>query len=139
MPIKKPIKKKIVIVEKIKRPVGKPTIMTPEVLAKLDSAFSIGCSDREACLQAGISNDALYDYQTRNPEYSKRKESLKQRLILKARAELYKGLNNNPELALKVLERKLKKEFSLRTELTGEDGEPIKTQIFIGGRPLSLD
>jgi hypothetical protein len=50
---------------------------------------------------------------------------LKMKTILKARTTVVNALNNNPEFALKYLERKKKDEFSLRTEFTGKDGESL--------------
>lgn len=106
-------------------PVGRPTIMTPDIVSKLENAFAIGCTDIEACLYADISRTTLYEYIQRNPEFADRKEELKQKPILLARDTLVKGIKDNPELALKFLERKLKSEFSLRTELTGADGKDL--------------
>lgn len=54
---------------------------------------------------------------------------MKAKPIFKARHELVKGLTDNPELALKFLERKLKSEFSTRTETTGKDGEAVEIII----------
>ena len=56
---------------------------------------------------------------------------MKAKPIFKARHELVKGLTDNPELALKFLERKLKSEFSTRTETTGKDGEAVEQKIII--------
>jgi hypothetical protein len=90
---------------------GRPTVMTEQVLAKLELAFSIGCGDKEACVFAGISVDSLYRYQLINPDFSEEKELLKSKPILKARQEVVKGLEGNPELSLRFLEKKLKSEF----------------------------
>ena len=98
-------------------PVGRPTVMTPEVLAKLEHAFLLGCTDIEACFYADISQDALYDYQRANPEYSKRKEALKQNPIFIARTSVVDKMADDGDLALKYLERKLKSEFSTKTEV----------------------
>jgi hypothetical protein len=101
-------------------------VFTKQTLQKLEEAFSMGCSDLEACLHANISKSALYDYQEANPEYKHRKELLKEKTILLARNEVIKGLTNNPEFSLKYLERKRKAEFSLRVENTGKDGNAIE-------------
>lgn len=105
--------------------VGRPTKMTPDRVNKLEEAFALGCTDIEACLYADISKECLYQYQDKFPEFVGRKEQLKQRPILLARSELIKGLKGNPELALKFLERKLKNEFSLRTEITAANGKDL--------------
>ena len=84
-----------------------------EVLEKLHDAFSIGATNREAALYAEISERTLYEYFDKNPEYSQKVRLWKDKPILKARQELVKGLTGNPELALKFLERKRKKEFGM--------------------------
>lgn len=104
---------------------GRPTVMTPEVLAKLEEAFAWGCSDVEACLWADIAPATLYKYQDSNPEYSERKAELKETPILLARKSVVSNLSKDRELALKFLERKKKDEFSLRSELTGKDGQDL--------------
>lgn len=42
---------------------GRPTKFTPEVLNKLEQGFMYSFSDEEACLYAGVSPKALYNYQ----------------------------------------------------------------------------
>lgn len=91
--------------------------MTPEVVGKLEQAFSMGCSDLEACLFADISKQALYDYQEKHPEFADRKAILKQKMIFKARSVIADALNNKDENTAKwLLERKLKDEFSTKVE-----------------------
>lgn len=99
--------------------------MTSEVLSKLEEAFMMGCSDREACLFAGIGTATLYNYQKENPDFVERKDELKENPILIARTSVMRGLKGDPDLALKFLERKNKAEFSLRSELTGAEGKPL--------------
>lgn len=96
--------------------VGRKTIMTPETIEKLEQAFLLGCSDREACLMADIAPATLYKYQEKNPEFVDRKEQLKQQPFIQARQAVISSFKRDPNLALKYLERKKKDEFSLRTE-----------------------
>jgi hypothetical protein len=104
---------------------GRPTVVTPEVLLKLEQAFSYGATDLEACGYAKISKSTLYYYQQDNPDFLERKEELKSKPILKARRVVIQSLETDPHLALKFLERKKKDEFGLRHELTGVNGEPL--------------
>lgn len=97
--------------------VGRPTVMTPQIIALLEEAFSWGCSDIEACLHANIGKTALYEYQKDHPEFTERKEELKENPILKARKSVVNALDDDSELALKYLERRKKDEFSTRAEL----------------------
>jgi len=98
-------------------PAGRPTVMTQDTVNKLEQAFSMGCSDLEACLFADISKQTLYDYQEKNPEFVDRKAMLKQKMIFKARSVIAESLNNKDENTAKwLLERKLKDEFSTKVE-----------------------
>lgn len=90
--------------------------MTPEVLRKLEEAFAIGASDKEACFYADIAPSSLYYYQERHPEFSERKAALKEKPILMARQTIVKNLDN-PDIAKWLLERKRKQEFSTKTEV----------------------
>lgn len=110
--------------------VGRKSIMTPDVVSKLEQAFSMGCSDLEACLFADIAKQTLYDYQAKHPEFADRKAMLKEKLIFKARTVIANALNKEDrETAKWYLERKAKSEFGTRTEITGAEGEPISTPI----------
>ena len=71
-------------------PVGRPTIMTPDTVSKLDDAFLAGCSDIQACLYADISKQTLYDYQKIHPEYVDRKEALKDNVKMHAKLNISK-------------------------------------------------
>ena len=98
----------------------RPTVMTPEVIAKLEEAFAWGCTDREACLWAGIAVSTLQLHQDREPEFIERKEALKDTPVLLARKSVVNKLPRDSDLSLKYLERKKKNEFSLKTETTME-------------------
>lgn len=108
--------------KKQKNLVGRPTVITEEVLRKLEEVFAIGGTDAEACFYANIGTTALYEYQEKHPEFAERKEALKERPILKARQTIVKGLDDDKN-AQWYLERKRKKEFSVRTEtdITSKD------------------
>lgn len=95
---------------------SRPTKMTDQVIAKLEEAFALGCTDLEASLYANIAPATLYNYQEKNQGFLERKTQLKETPILKARATVIKALESSPELALKFLERRKKDEFSLRRE-----------------------
>lgn len=95
---------------------GRPTVFTDEVIQKLEYAFTLGCTDGEACLHADISKASLYNYQTANPDFLERKNLLKETPVFKARKSVITGIENDQRLALMYLERKKKDEFSLKTE-----------------------
>ena len=111
-----------------KNATGRPEVTTPEVVAKLEAAFSWGCTDTEACIHAGISRDSLYEYIKRNPKFADRKEQLKETPNLRARQVLNIALQQkDKQTAQWWLERKKKEEFSTRSEVV--QPEPIKVFI----------
>ena len=103
---------------------GRPTVMTSDVIAKLEQAFAIDATVEEACSYAEISRDAFYDYLKKEPTFSDRIEDLRNRPILKARQTIVKNLER-PEGAKWYLERKRKNEFAQRQEFTGKDGADL--------------
>lgn len=92
--------------KKGKHPGGRPTVITPDVLLKLERAYCGRASHAEAAAYADISESALYAYLKAKPEFSKRIEGLKGRTKLLAKLvvleEVEKG---NLAVALDVLER----------------------------------
>lgn len=96
---------------------GRPSVVTSEIIAILESAFLEGHTDREACLIANIDPATLYRYCKENPDFAIRKEQLKDNQFVIARRTLMKGVKANPELALKFLERKKKDEFSIKQDI----------------------
>jgi hypothetical protein len=105
---------------------GRPTVMTPEIIRKLEQAFAYGATDKEACFYAGIAPSTLYEYCAEHPEFSERKEGLKDQPVLLARQTVVNGLKNDKNLAMQYLKSKRSREFSERTE----------TDITTGGMPI---
>ena len=105
---------------------GRPTVVTPESIIKLEMAFSNGASDKEACFIAGIGMSTLYDYCTANPDFSEKKEALKDMLKYQARKNVAEQLHaQDIETSKWYLERKAKNEFAQRSEITGDKGEKL--------------
>lgn len=97
---------------------ARPTKLDNIIVKKLEDAFVLGCTVEEACFNAGISKQTYYNWTEENPELLDRFEQLKQSPILKARKTIVKALENDPKLAMKFLEKKLKYEFGNREEPT---------------------
>lgn len=108
---------------------GRPTVMTEEILNKIEMAFSIGATQKEALMFAGISEVPLKNFLKNNPEYREKIEMLKLKPIFKARQEVVKGLEGNPEFSMKFLEKKLRDEFGNYTKLDIETAEEEKNPI----------
>lgn len=124
---KKPAK---IIIKEQETKVGRPTLMTPDVIAKLKEGFSQGFSIANACIWADISADVYFDYCKIHPEFSDYCKALKQKPLIKSILVINKALNEGDVSTAKwYAERKAKDEFSLRNEITGEDGEPVQVKI----------
>ena len=88
-----------------------------ETVRKLEDAFLMDCTVEEACLNADITQDTYYRWIKENPKLSERFERLRNNPYLIARKSIIEGIKENPELALKYMERKRKNEFSLKQEI----------------------
>ena len=105
---------------------GRPTVMTIETIGKLEEAFLSGATDKEACFYADIHPDTLYVYCKENPEFSLRKEALKDSPKLRAKMNIVEAIQGGDKpLSQWYLERKAKDEFANRSEITGKDGKDL--------------
>lgn len=86
--------------------IGRPTVVTPEVLLKLEEVFALGGSDKEAMLYANISSSTFYKYQDEHPEFKERKEELRETPVLLARRTVVKSLADDTNSAWRYVERK---------------------------------
>lgn len=107
---------------------GRPTVFTEEVIRKIEEVAALDGSVAEMAYYAGIHPDSIYAKMAEDDVFSDRIKSLRERPILKARQTIVKSLEN-PQGAQWYLSRKKKTEFSERTEVTGEDGTPLVTNI----------
>lgn len=93
--------------------VGRPTVMTEAMIGKLEMLFAQGLSDREACLIADINPSTLYDYCNEHPDFSERKELLKDKPKIQAKLNVAEAIENKDvDMSRWYLERKAKEEFS---------------------------
>lgn len=85
---------------------GRPTVMTPETIDKLEEVFALGGTDKEACLFANIGMSTLYKYQEEFPEFVERKAALKETPVLQARRTVVESLKKDVNSAWRMVERK---------------------------------
>lgn len=110
--------------------VGRPTIMTPETISKLEEAFIKGLNDQEACLYAGIGKSTLYNYCQENPTFMERKEQLKNHLKMRAKLNIEEEIvKGDKPLSQWYLERRAKDEFSTKQEVEHNGDLPVKIII----------
>lgn len=115
-------------------PLGKqkrPKRDDPIIIAKLKEAFWYDCPDVEACYHANISIDTLRRMREGDKKLSEEFDRLKNEPTFKARKCVVKAAENDSEIAIKYLERKRKKEFSLKIEqeITWKDWEALFSQL----------
>jgi len=109
--------------------------MTEETVSKLKQAFLMGCDVTEACAYAEISRESYYSYCEKKPDFLTKVEDWRQNPILKAKATVYKNLDQT-ETAKWYLERKKKSEFAQRSEFTGAEGKELQPILvkFLNGK-----
>ena len=113
-----------------KNKVGRPTVMTPEMVSKLEEGFMKGFTDAECCLYCGISKQALYDYCNKYPEFTDRKEDLKKHPAIQAKLNILDSINDgDKDISKWYLERKNKDEFSLKQEIAADVKENVTINI----------
>ena len=116
--------------ENEKNKVGRPTVMTPETVSKLEYGFMKGLTDAECCLYAGICKQALYDYCAKNPEFTDRKEQLKKQPSVRAKINVVESIENGDiDMSRWYLERKNKDEFSLKQEIKADIQDTVTINV----------
>lgn len=93
---------------------ARPTKLNELTVKKLEEAFLIGATVEEACFYADISKQTYYNWSKENPELFDRFELLKHSPVFKARKTIYEALGNDPKIAMRYLERKVKSEFGTK-------------------------
>lgn len=115
-------------IKKNRKP-GRPTVFTNEVINKLEDAYLLGCSDREACFLAGVSAAALYNYQKANPDFIERKQALKDNVTIQARRKVLEAIEDNDNVMVRwYLERKRPEEFTARQDIKLEAAGDLTIQ-----------
>lgn len=95
---------------------GRPTIMTEQVIGKLEQAFAYDCTIGEACFYAGINPDTYHEYVKRTPEFAERVKALRNTPVMAARQKVIDDIKTDTDTAKWYLERKFKNEFSTKVE-----------------------
>ena len=109
---------------------GRPTVMTDEIVGKLEYGFMKGLNVTECCHYADISRTAFYDYLEKNPEFTDRIEELKSSPSTKAKLNVVEAIENgDTDLSKWWLERKNKDEFSTKQEVSADVKGDIEISI----------
>jgi PBSX family phage terminase large subunit len=134
---------------------GRPSTISDEVKQKIEFAYSIGAKQEEVCLYAGIGRTTLWRILSKDDAFAERLEILKHRPVLKARFNIVKAMEGDPQNGIPpdisttrwFLERIKRKEFGSdlflikMMEASGElKPENLQGQATVGysGIPLEL-
>lgn len=105
---------------------ARPTVVTEDVIRRLEDAFKIGANDKEAYVFANISHETYYNHMESDETFRERMEAAKQfPLLAMKKVVVQEALRGDKQSAMWWLERKAKAEFAPRTELTGSEGMPL--------------
>jgi len=104
---------------------GRPSQLTPIMIAKLEEVHALDASVEEICFYCDVSRQTYYNWKEKNPALFDRLEALRQRPILKARRTLVNSLDAE-DSAFRYISRKRKDEFSEKQIIAGEGGFAVK-------------
>ena len=107
---------------------SRPTILNQEKVKKLEEAFLLDCTIEEACYYAGISKQTYYNWKEKNEELFDHLDILRLSPIFKARRTVIGALESDIKVAQWYLERKVKKEFSIK-EIEEKKKQTINTYV----------
>lgn len=85
------------MVKGTKNAVGRPSVMTDDILQKILEARADGATPEQACLLAEVSVRAYYYYVEKNPEFLQMMERAKDILSVLANRRLRKALDELPK------------------------------------------
>ena len=105
---------------------GRPVSITKEVETKLEDAFRSDFTNEEACRSVDISEKTFYRKCKANESFDRKMRAAKDYAAIKAKKNVINGIHEGDKNDSKwYLERRRKKDWSTRTEFTGEDGGPV--------------
>lgn len=111
---------------------GRPAYTEEEILEKLYEYLVLGYSIKKACLLGGIHEQTVYSRRKKDESFSSKLSKLMNSPNVRARAVWVKRIDEGDYQAAKDwLERREKNEFSLRQEMTGQDGEKLEGLVII--------
>lgn len=112
----------------IDRSAGRPTIMTDEILQKLESVFKLGVTNGVACNYADIAESTFYDHYKKDPVFRRKIDSAKDYARIAAGNVVVDSIVNGKDVesAKWWLAKKHSDEFSEPKRLSGvsiKDGD----------------
>lgn len=114
---------------------GRPTVMTPEAILKLEQAFANGANDQQAVFYAGIAPATFYNWCEKNPDFLERKKALKENLKFIAKNVVAQALRDGNIQEAKWFLERLDKDFIPKKHIESQDldadGNPTDKKIIL--------
>ena len=97
------------------------------IISDLKNAFTKDYTIERACRYAGINIDTYYDWRMKSEEFSSIMDRCQDHLVNAAQDIISNKIEEDKDndIAVWVLERRDKKRYSPRQEVTGENGTPL--------------
>lgn len=109
---------------------GRPTVMTKEVVSKMEYGFMKGLNVTECCHYAGICRNCFYEYLNKYPDFKDRIEELQSNPSTTAKLNVVEAIENgDTELSKWWLERRNKAEFSTKQEVEAETKSNVTIKV----------
>src|SRR4051812_14349545 len=97
--------------------IGRPSILTQDVIRKLEEAFCMDATDGEACAFAGISEASYYHHRKENEDFSDQMDRAKQFPFMLAKKGLLQALKEGDgNLLLKWLKNRQRDRYHEKVE-----------------------
>lgn len=116
--------------------VGRPTVMTPEVIEKIEEELKNGATLQQAAFLANITLKTLYNYFHTEPDFKERCELLQNLVSYRARKNIKEKIEKGDIDTSKYWLDRKDKEFKPKGDLTS-DNEAIQPVLvkFLNGEP----
>jgi len=96
-----------------KQKMGRPTVLTPEVLNKLETALAAGFGVTASCYYSGISKSVFYERKALDKDFASKMRLAEEFSTYQARQVILNAINQgNVKAAQWWLERKARVEFA---------------------------
>ena len=110
---------------------GRPLAVTPDVVRKLEKAFTVGANVTQACDFAGISRDTYYRYCEQNAGFTDKVAEWSARTGLRAKYNIHKAIENKDVDVSKWYLERTDDAFNpkKRAEITGTDSGAVQIEF----------
>lgn len=108
---------------------------TPDIRQRMEDAAMNDFNDTQICNYIGISRDTYYRWMKEIPGLSDKIEVLRHSVRMKAKVSVAKGVVEDPDLALKYLERREPENFSSKpmVQINQQNNTQVNIKELVAG------